>query len=159
MSTILTITPNSQYPFGSCIKVTGKVFSIHPGGTVDMADGDLHFTLTLDSAYAKYSQNGPDCEPKKNTRCADIKCLPPTGPCTNIIVEEICHNPGLASIKGYFTTWKGDYCKDVKLTNLYGTNQFPTQGDRISVSGRLVHETGSENWNEIHPASIIKPTK
>jgi hypothetical protein len=38
----------------------------------------------------------------------------------------------------------------------YKPGQFPKQGDRLTVSGKFVFDTGREQWNEIHPASNIK---
>jgi len=130
-----------------CIRVTGTVYSQpHPPpstqGTHDDPDGDLHFTLTLDPQYVQYSD-------KNNCKTAPM----PTG-CNRIIVEVICHNPSLASKSGYFTTW-GDYCSGVDSE--YNRGQFPKQGEKLTVSGRFVHDNGNEDWNEIHPASNINP--
>jgi hypothetical protein len=132
-----------------CIRVTGTVYSQpHPPpstqGTHDDPDGDLHFTLTLDPQYVQYSD-------KNNCKTAPM----PTG-CNRIIVEVICHNPGLASKSGYFNNppW-GDYCSGVDSEYMRG--QFPKQGEKLTVSGRFVHDTGTEDWNEIHPASKIIP--
>jgi|tagenome__1003787_1003787.scaffolds.fasta_scaffold20963622_3 hypothetical protein len=57
-SSRLNITPNSQYNYGSCVTVTGQVYSIYPPpsperGTHDEPDGDLQFTLALDQKYSK----------------------------------------------------------------------------------------------------------
>jgi hypothetical protein len=129
-----------------CIRVTGTVYSQpHPPpstqGTHDDPDGDLHFTLTLDPQYVQYSDKN-DCNP------------PVTG-CKNIIVEVICHNPGLASKSGYFNNppW-GDYCSGVDSE--YKRGQFPKQGEKLTVSGRFVTDADN-SWNEIHPASNINP--
>jgi len=129
-----------------CIRVTGTVYSQHypppsTQGTHDDEDGDLHFTLTLDSQYVQYSY--------KNN------CRPPSNTCNRIIVEVICHNPTLASNNGYFTKWGGDYCKGVGSE--YKVGQFPKQNEKLTVSGKFVHDKGREDWNEIHPASNISP--
>jgi hypothetical protein len=130
----------------SCITVTGTVYSAYPGGTQDDpdGDGDLHFTLTLDSQYAKFSQNDPQCKSSHG--------LP--NPCYNIIVEVICHTE---PAQKYKTTW-GNYCSGVNPV-YYMKNHFPTIGDRLSVSGKFVFDTGREQWNEIHPATSIHSTK
>ena len=122
-----------------CIRVTGTVYSIHDQsqptrGTHDEPDGDLHFTLTLDSAYTTYSDRN-DCNP------------PITG-CKNIIVEVICHNTPVKSYDQY-----GKYCDGVKPVYTHG--QFPKQGDRLIVEGKFVVDE-NEHWNEIHPASYVK---
>ncbi|MGN6822085.1 MAG: hypothetical protein ACTHJ7_04795, partial [Candidatus Nitrosocosmicus sp.] len=58
----LKITPYSQYKYGSCVTVTGQVYSAVPtGGTHDEPDGDLHFTLALDQTYWGLSNNKPEC--------------------------------------------------------------------------------------------------
>ena len=125
----------------SCVKVTGTVYS--DKGTVDMPDGDLHFTLTLDKNYAMYSKNDPACD-KTNTHCTDSLCTSPGGTCKNIIVEVICHT---TPAQKYTTHW-GDYCNGVHSE--YPKGQFPKQGDRLTVSGKFVFDTGTEKWNEIH---------
>jgi hypothetical protein len=33
---------------------------------------------------------------------------------------------------------------------------LPQQGDKLSVSGKLVFDNGKEKWHEIHPATDIK---
>jgi hypothetical protein len=130
----------------SCITVTGTVYSAYPGGTQDDpdGDGDLHFTLTLDPLYAKFSKNDPSCTSSHG--------LP--NPCYNIIVEVICHTE---PAQKYKTTW-GNYCSGVDPV-YYMKNHFPTIGDRLSVSGKFVFDNGKEKWNEIHPASNIHSTK
>jgi hypothetical protein len=37
----------------------------------------------------------------------------------------------------------------------YPKGQFPQQGEKLSVSGKLVFDNGKEQWNEIHPATGI----
>jgi hypothetical protein len=145
--------PNQQHPAPasssrlkelspSCITVTGTVYSAYPGGTEDDpdGDGDLHFTLTLDKAYEMYSSNKPLCKPHGGG-----------GSCKNIIVEVICHKD---PAQKYRMQW-GDYCSRVNPV-FYKPGQFPKQGDRLTVSGKFVFDTGGEQWNEIHPASNIK---
>jgi hypothetical protein len=141
----LTTSPS---PLGSCVTVTGTVYSIthlppSKDGTHDDDDGDLHFTLTLDKGYEMYS-NGK----------------PASG---HIIVEVICHNPGIPSNNGYFQRW-GDYCKTPTgyvrselSPGYYPHGKFPYQGERLSVSGKLVND--GNKWNEIHPASNIHSVK
>jgi hypothetical protein len=139
----LKITPDSQYKYGSCVTVTGQVYSaVSTGGTHDEPDGDLHFTLALDQQYWGLSNpEDPICTPSPSHGL-------PIG-CKNIIVEVICHKtPPASSYLG-----NGDYCKDVKPTYKFG--QFPKQGDKLTVSGRLVLDEGEGKWNEIHPASVI----
>jgi hypothetical protein len=143
----LKITPDSQYKYGSCVTVTGQVYSIYPPpspgrGTHDEPDGDLHFTLALDQKYWGLSNpNDPTCTPSPSHGL-------PVG-CKNIIVEVICHKtPPASSYLG-----NGDYCKDVKPT--YKSGQFPQQGNKLTVSGKLVLDEGEGKWNEIHPASVI----
>ncbi len=104
----------------------------------------------LDKGYEMYSNGKPDCMPHGS--------LP--NPCKNIIVEVICHNPGIPSNNGYFNRW-GDYCKTPTgyvgselSPGYYPHGKFPTQGDRLSVSGKLVND--GNKWNEIHPASDIR---
>lgn len=139
----LKITPDSQYKYGSCVTVTGQVYSaVSTGGTIDDPDGDLHFTLALDKQYWGLSNSkDPICNPSPTHNL-------PAG-CKNIIVEVICHKTPASS---YLT--KGDYCKNVNPV-FYKTGQFPTQGDRLSVNGKLVLDEGEGKWNEIHPASNI----
>jgi hypothetical protein len=116
-----------------CIRVTGTVYSqVYPQpstkGTHDDPDGDLHFTLTLDPTYAKYSSSG------------------------RIIVEVICHTTPTGV---YDKTGKwGDYCSGVDSE--YKRGQFPKQGEKLTVSGRFVTDVDN-SWNEIHPASNINP--
>jgi len=143
--------PNQQHPASkgfssrleeqspSCITVAGTVYSKYPDGTQDDVDGDLHFTLQLDPQYEKYSKHDPDCKPHGIVTS-----------CKNIIVEVICHK---APSQAYITQW-GDYCHGVKSVH-YASGQFPQQGDRLTVSGKFVFDTGTEQWNEIHPASDI----
>jgi hypothetical protein len=77
-------------------------------------------------------------------------------PCKNIIVEVICHNAIDSSYNKF-----GDYCKGVNSVHPY--NQKPSQGDKLSVSGRWVQDIDQTvdpkdrhlAWNEIHPASNI----
>jgi hypothetical protein len=142
----LQIIPDSQYKYGSCVTVTGQVYSIYPPpsperGTHDEPDGDLHFTLALDQKYWGLSNpNDPTCTPSPSHGL-------PAG-CKNIIVEVICHKTPASS---YMT--HGDFCKDVKPA--YPSGQFPKQGDKLTVSGKLVKDEGEGKWNEIHPASYI----
>jgi hypothetical protein len=126
-----------------CVTVTGTVYSKVGGGTShdSQGDGDLHFTLALDPASAKYSVPN-DCNPSK------------TG-CTNIIVEVICHTTptGVYAKSG---KW-GDYCGGVDRTRIPLSGIMPSQGERLSVSGRLVFDKDG-GWNEIHPAiDVHKP--
>jgi hypothetical protein len=123
-----------------CVTVTGTVYSkTTTGGTFDDPDVDLQFTLTLDKQYEGYSKN--------NLPCTWHTGLP--NPCYNIIVEVICHT---TPRQDYKTKW-GDYCN---LANPeYPHGQFPSQGDRLSVSGRLVEDTDQNHWREIHPAFDI----
>jgi hypothetical protein len=147
----LKITPDSQYKYGSCVTVTGQVYSIYtpppPGkaGTHDEPDGDLHFTLALDQKYWGLSNpNDPECKPAPSHGL-------PNG-CMNIIVEVICHKTPESSY------YNGKYCDGVKP--VYPATKFPTQGDKLKVSGKLVRddgEGGNKPWNEIHPASYIYP--
>ena len=124
-----------------CITVTGQVFSAIPGGTSDDDDGDLHFTLALDQTYWGLSNpKDPECKPSAKYNLPDG--------CRNIIVEVICHKTPASSYLGH-----GDYCKDVKPT--YPSGKFPQQGDKLTVSGKLVRDDGEGKWNEIHPASYI----
>ena len=127
--------------------MTGTVYS--SGGTTDEPDGDLHFTLQLDSQYEKYSNRD------------DPQCIPhPTGspPCKNIIVEVICHNKNNID-PSYYSDF-GRYCDGVN--SVYPGE--PHQGDKLSVSGRLVQDSKMTEspqhrhapWNEIHPARYIK---
>jgi hypothetical protein len=127
---------------GGCITVTGTVYS--SGGTHEEPDGDLHFTLQLDSQYEQYwNKYDPPCKPYHLT----------DPPCKNIIVEVICHEKVDQS---YVNTF-GDYCKGVNSV----FPGEPHQGDRISVSGRWVQDLDQTvpnphvPWNEIHPASNI----
>jgi len=81
-----------------------------------------------------YSKNDPPCTSSHS--------LP--NPCYNIIVEVICHT---TPAQKYTTHW-GDYCNGVHSE--YPKGQFPKQGDRLTVSGKFVFDTGTEKWNEIH---------
>ena len=64
----------------------------------------------------------------------------------NIIVEVICHKtPPASSYLGH-----GDYPKNVNPTYYYPSGQFPQQGDKLTVSGKLVKDEGEGKWNEIH---------
>lgn len=139
----LKITPDSQYKYGSCVTVTGQVYSIYPPpspgrGTHDEPDGDLHFTLTI--------LDHPEYSNSNDPKCDSFDGLP--NPCHNIIVEVICHKTPASS---YMTN--GDFCKNVKPA--YPSGQFPKQGDKLTVSGKLVLDEGEGKWNEIHPASYI----
>ena len=67
----------------------------------------------------------------------------------NIIVEIICHKTPANSYLQH-----GDFCKNVNPI-FYKTGDFPTQGEKLSVSGKLVLDEGEGKWNEIHPASYI----
>jgi hypothetical protein len=139
---------DSPPPYGSCVTVTGIVESIYDKsqptkGTHNDPDGDLHFTLML-LDHTQYSKGDPTgCPSKSLTNCH------------NIIVEAICHTTptGIYAKTG---TW-GDYCSGVTslADSVYPHSQFPSQGDKLSVSGRLVFDNGKEQWNEIHPASDI----
>jgi hypothetical protein len=133
------------HDYGQCITVTGTVYS--SAGTTQEPDGDLHFTLQLDPQYEHYSNQ------------FDPQCIPHGGsgtPCKNIIVEVICHNAIDSSYNKF-----GDYCKGVN--SVYPYNQKPSQGDKLSVSGRWVQDIDQTvdpkdrhlAWNEIHPASNI----
>src|SRR6476660_1257790 len=95
----LLIIPDSQYTYGSCVTVTGKVYSaVSTGGTHDEPDGDLHFTLTL--------LDHPEYSNSNDPKCISSHDLP--NPCHNIIVEVICHKtPPASSYLGH-----GDYCKN-----------------------------------------------
>jgi hypothetical protein len=132
---------NPQYKYGSCVTVTGQVYSqTSTGGTKDEPDGDLHFTLALDKQYWGLSNpKDPECKPSAKYN------LPPG--CMNIIVEIICHKTPANSYLQH-----GDYCKDVK-NNVY--SGVPNLGDKLKVSGKLVLDEGEGKWNEIHPASYV----
>jgi hypothetical protein len=121
-----------------CVTVTGQVYSAIPGGTKDDPDGDLHFTLALDDKQKQYSNT-------KDPSCTPSHGLP--NPCYNIIVEVICHTTPAQS----YSNW-GDYCNNVN--SVYPHGQFPKQGDKLTVSGKLVRDE-DEGWNEIHLASYI----
>jgi len=141
----LKITPdpqNPQYKYGSCVTVTGQVYSaVSTGATHDEPDGDLHFTLALDQKYWGLSNpNDPTCTPSPSHGL-------PVG-CRNIIVEVICHKDPDSSYKT-----KGNYCD--KVNSVYQTGQLPKQGDKLTVSGKLVKDEGEGKWNEIHPASYV----
>ena len=41
------------------------------------------------------------------------------------------------------------------MNPVYPHGQFPKQGDKLTVSGKLVRDEDEGNWNEIHPASDI----
>ncbi|MGN6624281.1 MAG: hypothetical protein ACTHKK_09085 [Candidatus Nitrosocosmicus sp.] len=128
-----------------CVTVTGQVYSIYPPtapgrGTHDDPDGDLHFTLTL--------LDHPEYSNSKDPSCKSFDGLP--DPCHNIIVEVICHTTPAQS----YSNW-GDYCNNVN--SIYPHGQFPKQGDKLTVSGKLVRDE-DEGWNEIHPASDIHIT-
>jgi hypothetical protein len=141
-------SPTTPFPYGSCVTVTGIVESIYDKsqadrGTHNDPDGDLHFTLML-LDHTEYSKNDPQgCPSKSYTNCR------------NIIVESICHTTptGVYAKTG---TWS-DYCGGMTslADSVYPHNQFPQQGDKLSVSGKLVFDNGTERWNEIHPASDI----
>jgi hypothetical protein len=131
---------------GQCITVTGTVYS-SSGGTTEEPDGDLHFTLQLDSQYEKYSnQFDPPCKPHPANSSA----------CRNIIVEVICHN----KIDPSYINKFGPYCNGVNSI-LQGK---PNQGDKLLVSGRWVTDLDEteppqhrhDPWNEIHPARYVK---
>jgi len=128
-----------------CVTVTGQVYSIYTppppgkGGTHDDPDGDLHFTITLID-HPEYSNS-------KDPQCTSSHGLP--NPCHNIIVEDICHTTPAQS----YSNW-GNYCNNVN--SVYPHGQFPKQGDKLTVSGKLVRDE-DEGWNEIHPASSIYP--
>jgi hypothetical protein len=142
-------TPSRLNTINDCITVTGWIYSQTGGGTNDDEDGDLHFTLTLDPKDKQYSNS------------ADPTCTPSHGlpnPCYNIIVEVICHKDHGATPttpKDYKKQW-GDYCNGVNPEYPYG--QFPSQGEHLSVSGRLVEDKDNHNWREIHPAFDIHKT-
>ena len=138
----LKITPDSQYKYGSCVTVTGQVYSaVSTGGTHDEPDGDLHFTLALDQTYWGLSNNDPKCTPSVSHGL-------PVG-CRNIIVEVICHkDPDSSYLK------HGNYCD--KVNSIFPHGQFPQQGLKLKVSGKLVRDDGEGKWNEIHPASYIQ---
>ena len=114
----LNITSNSQYKYGSCVTVTGQVYSaVSTGGTHDEPDGDLHFTLALDQKFWGLSNpNDPTCTPSPSHGL-------PAG-CKNIIVEVICHKTPPASTY----TAKGHYCDNVD--SHYPPGHFPQQGDK-----------------------------
>jgi hypothetical protein len=124
-----------------CVTVTGQVYSIGPPpagrGTFDDPDGDLQFTLTL-LDHTKYSNT-------KDPQCKSLHGLP--NPCYNIIVEVICHTTPDKS----YNNW-GNYCNNVN--SVYPHGKYPQQGDKLTVSGKLVRDE-VEGWNEIHPASYI----
>jgi len=119
----------------NCITVTGKVYS--SSGTKEDPDGDLHFTLQLDPQFANKGYSIPN------------ECNPAAKDCTNIIVEVICHSTPSSDYK---TKW-GDYCKGVQSKTL--PNIKPSQGEHLSVSGKLVLDKDNK-WNEIHPASDVQ---
>ena len=144
-------------PKEPCITVTGTVYS--KAGTKNEPDGDLHFTLQLDTVGLK-TVGGKDITTSNNcakgaTNAAgysDVAFQTPTHtatpPCDRLIVEVICHNP-IASSYGKF----GTYCNGVN--SAYPYNVLPPQGQHLTVSGRLVLDTDN-SWNEIHPASYVK---
>jgi hypothetical protein len=142
---------DSPSPLGSCITVTGKVYSKVGGGTEEDKDGDLHFTLQLDPNYTHYS-NKYDCRPGDS----DYKqCLSHPD---KIVVEVICYKQ---PDQDYKSKW-GDYCKGVERRIL--PNGPPSQGEPLSVSGKFVTDTDStvqppsarhDPWNEIHPATDV----
>ncbi|MGN6709158.1 MAG: hypothetical protein ACTHKF_07415 [Candidatus Nitrosocosmicus sp.] len=138
----LNITPDKQYKYGSCVTVTGQVYSAVPtGGTHDEPDGDLHFTLALNKTYWGLSNDDPKCNPSPSHGL-------PIG-CRNIIVEVICHkDPDSSYLK------HGNYCD--KVNSIYPHGQFPQQGVKLKVSGKLVRDDGEGKWNELHPASYIQ---
>ena len=126
-----------------CVTVTGTVYSKVGVGTEE-DDGDLHFTLTLDKQYEKYSNS------------EDPICLPSHGlpnPCHNIIVEVICHKKPSTS----YITQQGDYRKEVRSE----FSGMPSQGAKLSVSGRWITDMDRgmpkphAAWNENHPAFAI----
>jgi hypothetical protein len=136
-----------------CITVTGTVYS--SAGTKNEPDGDLHFTLTLDSQYVPLGLTKPQNCALKATNAAgysDVALQTPThtatATCDRLIVEVICHN-AIASSYSHF----GPYCNGV--TSTYPSNKQPPQGQQLTVSGRLVTDL-SQQWNEIHPASYVK---
>jgi hypothetical protein len=141
-----------------CITVTGTVYS--SAGTKNEPDGDLHFTLTLDPPYIPLGLTKPqNCALKASIAAgySDVALQTPshtaTAACDRLIVEVICHNP---IDKSYTDHW-GQYCKGVN--SAYPYNMKPSQGEHITVSGRLVNDcdpTATCNgWNEIHPASYV----
>jgi hypothetical protein len=138
-----------------CITVTGTVYS--STGTKNEPDGDLHFTLTLDSQYVPLGLTKPqNCALKaSNSPGFEDAALQTSASatCDRLIVQVICHN-AIASSYDHF----GKYCKGVN--SAYPYNMQPPQGEHLTVSGRLVNDcdtTGTCNgWNEIHPASYVK---
>ena len=138
-------TPSRLQTIHQCVTVTGNVSSQIGGGTSHDkdGDGDLHFTLQLDPQFKGYSNQ---YDPKG--------CLHKGQTCYTVIVEIICH---VTPAGKYKFTW-GDYCKDVDSSRVPLAGTMPPQGERLSVSGRLVTDKSTpgqpshDPWNEIHPA-------
>jgi hypothetical protein len=144
-----------------CVTVEGTVYSKPGGGTVEDEDGDLHFTLTLDPQYTKYS-NKYDCSPS-DPDYKQCQSHP-----DKIVVEVICHKEPSQS---YNTKWNY-YCKGVDPKRVPLANTMPAQGEHLSVSGRWVQDMGDPRWEpppntppgthdpwmEIHPAIDVHKT-
>lgn len=123
------------------ITVTGNVND----NPISKPDGDTHFVLALDPAFAHLSKP-INCQ-RHATGFEDVVFVQDqaqqTTKCNQIIVEIICHGP-IDSTK---------YPKTASTCGNYHSSEIltPKYGQHLRVSGSYVLDHDHGDWPEIHP--------